>query len=372
MTGNARVAVISTVHDTYDNRIYYKQLAALRQHFDVRYFTPLAQTPDEPWIVPLNKGTGKLARVMTHLSLVRRLPSWRADLYLLHDPELLPLGLALRLFGRRVIWDMHEDTANDIMTKTYLSSPLRWLMSRLYRAIQDLSARTLDGFILAEDSYTEQFPVDVRTCVVHNYPVLQRLQAHCNSAKTPRSLVYIGSISRNRGIFQLLDIVTEIRRHFADVRLRLIGPFTDAVLERDVRQLIATRGLETNVEILGAIRNADALPLVAQSMIGLALLLPEPNFERSLPTKMFEYMGLGLPVAVSNFPLWRDIVVGTDSGVALDPFDTSGASAVLMDILSDDARYEVLAANAARAAENYSWDSEQERFIAFLEERLAA
>jgi len=360
------IAVISTVHDTYDTRIFYKQIGSLRSHFRIVYFSPVSGPTPEDWIVPLHRSRTKLGRLRTQLSLIARLSRIRADLYLLHDPELLPLGMVLRGLGRRVVWDMHEDTYNDIKTKAYLAPISRWIASSIYRIVQFAAYRTLSGFILAEDRYGDYFPGQRKTCVVHNYPLLDRLALHRGAAKQPDTIVYIGSISAHRGIYQLLDILEQLRTRIAGIRLVLIGPFTDHALEKNVRDRIAQSGLSGNVEIHGKIKNVEAYSLVAQCMVGVALLLPEPNFTNSLPTKMFEYMALGLPVVVSNFRLWADIIERHDAGTAVDPMDIDAASAAIHTMLTDVSRYAQLSENAVAAANQFSWETESHSLIAFL------
>jgi glycosyltransferase involved in cell wall biosynthesis len=365
------IAVISTVHDTYDTRIFYKQIPALREQYSVTYLSPLSGIPEEEFIVPLPRSRSKTGRLLTHLSLLRHLLRIRTDLYLLHDPELLPLGILLAAMGRRVVWDMHEDTYNDIKTKGYLSPAMRVVAGQAYRLVQSIAARQLNGFILAEDAYRRSLPPTIKTCVVHNYPLLDRLDQFQGVAKTPDSLVYIGSISRNRGIFQLIDIVIKLKPCLPGIRLLLIGPFTDAQLERDVRSYIRQHSIEASVDIRGPIRNADAYLLVAECMVGLALLLPEPNFTTSLPTKMFEYMALGLPVVVSAFPLWEEIVNTHHVGASVDPTDTDRIAALLLDWLTHPDRYQELSGNARRAARHYSWQSESRTFLNFLSDILS-
>lgn len=352
------IAVISTVHATYDTRIFYKQIDSLRRCYHVIYLSPVSGAPEQDWIVPLYKSSSKLGRLRTHLSLIMRLRSIKADLYLLHDPELLPLGIVMSALGKRIVWDMHEDTYNDILTKSYLAPAMRRQVARAYMFLQSLAYRVLKGFILAEDSYSHYFVGSTKTCVVHNYPLLNRLSEVGEVVKQPASLVYIGSIAVNRGVYQLLETVAKLTTRIPAVRLILIGPFADSALEQKVRILIRERGIENNVEIRGPIKNLEAYPVVAQCMVGMALLLPEPNYTKSLPTKMFEYMALGLPVVVSDFPLWKGIVERDEAGFALDPRDTDAVSEAIHSILTDEKRYSALSRNARKAASRYSWETE--------------
>ena len=366
-----RIAVISTVHETYDTRIFYKQIASLRANYDVVYFSPASGTPEHDWIVPLPKSRSKLGRLRTQLALIGKLRHHRADLYLLHDPELLPLGIVLKCLGKRVVWDMHEDTYNDIKTKTYLNPLTRSVVAFIYRLFQGIAYRLFDGFILAEDGYSDYFAQPARVCVVHNYPLLERLNRYQEVAKGRETIVYIGSISANRGVFQLLDLVARLQRDFPRITLQLIGPFTDERLEASVRRYVRERRIEDNVRIRGPMKNVEAYGELAKCRVGLALLLPEPNFTKSLPTKMFEYMALGLPVVVSNFPLWESIIKNHNVGAAVDPFDTDSACRVVRRLLSDPPFYAALSRNARQTAQRYSWETENVILQSFLATILA-
>jgi hypothetical protein len=44
-----------------------------------------------------------------------------ADIYHLHDPELMPLGLLLKLQRKKVIYDVHENLPKQISIKHWIN-----------------------------------------------------------------------------------------------------------------------------------------------------------------------------------------------------------------------------------------------------------
>jgi glycosyltransferase involved in cell wall biosynthesis len=73
------------------------------------------------------------------------------------------------------------------------------------------------------------------------------------------------------------------------------------------------------VTFYGRLPLEEGLNVIARCHVGLAVLKPIPNYIESYPTKMFEYMALGLPVIVSDFPLYRQIIDKYRCGLCVDP-----------------------------------------------------
>ena len=59
-----------------------------------------------------------------------------ADIYHLHDPELLPYGLKLKKRGKKVIFDRHEVYVEQIREKAYLPRWIRGLIAGVYGMYQ--------------------------------------------------------------------------------------------------------------------------------------------------------------------------------------------------------------------------------------------
>jgi hypothetical protein len=87
--------------------------------------------------------------------------------YHFHDPELIPAGLALRLLGKRVIYDAHEDLPRDILFKNWIPRRLRGPVSRLAAALEWIAGHALSGIVAttlpSPDCFTTAAPPSSRT-----------------------------------------------------------------------------------------------------------------------------------------------------------------------------------------------------------------
>jgi glycosyltransferase involved in cell wall biosynthesis len=93
----------------------------------------------------------------------------------------------------------------------------------------------------------------------------------------------------------------------------------------------------------------------AGASAGLSLLRPLPNYLHSLPTKVIEYLEMGLPVVATDLPGTRE-AVGDLAGMALvPPGDSAAVAAALDHVVGDGAARREAAAQALALREQRVW-----------------
>ena len=113
-SGRTRVRHLTSVHPLGDNRIFYRECKSLAEAgYDVALVVghpptgPVAGVP----VIGVGRPRNRIDRATRIVwKVFRAALKERAQLYHLHDAELLWIGLLLKLVGRRVVYDVHEDT----------------------------------------------------------------------------------------------------------------------------------------------------------------------------------------------------------------------------------------------------------------------
>ncbi|GAB6183586.1 glycosyltransferase family 4 protein [Thermodesulfovibrio hydrogeniphilus] len=368
---NTKVCILTTVHSPFDTRIFHKEAKTLAQAgYDV---TLIAQhekdvVVDGVKIIALPKLRNRLARIfgLTWRAFCLALRQ-RADIYHFHDPELIPVGLLLRLLGKRVIYDVHENVPKQILHKEWIPSPLRWLVAKVAQFVEAVAGKILNAVVAATPQIAKHFPA-AKTVVVQNFPILDELLPPNPMPYTSRPLkvAYVGGITAIRGVREMVQAMALLPNSLS-AKLVLVGTFSPLTLEEVVRRL---PGWE-RVEFLGWQDRSGVAKVLGDVRVGLVVFGPVPNNVEGWPAKLFEYMSTGLPVIASNFPLWKEIVEGNQCGITVDPLDPKAIAQAIEYLLTNPEEAQKMGENGRRAVkEKYNWDLEAAKLLSLYKELL--
>jgi len=285
----------------------------------------------------------------------------KPDIVHFHDPELLPIGVKIAKRGIGVIYDAHEDVPRQTLSRHWIPSIFRVPIAKIFELYENRSVHRISGVVAATPHIEHRFSQQgIRTVNVNNYPLMKEFAFVGNWASRKKRICYIGSISRMRGVLQVVQALTLV----PDVRLTLCGNICESDLDFELR---AEPGW-SQVDYLGTVDRATVQRVTGESIAGLVTLFPALNYLDSLPVKMFEYMAAGLPVIASDFPLWQQIVGGAQCGLLVDPRSPQTIADAIRWILKHPVEAEEMGKRGRMAIEKiYSWDNEGHKLLTFYE-----
>ena len=360
-----RIAHLSSAHPRDDTRIFIKQCRTLAAHgYDVTLVVADGKGPetrDGVRIVDAGRLHGRLNRIFTTTGRVlAEALKLDADIYHLHDPELIPAGLKLKRLGKTVIFDSHEDVARQLLGKPYLGKCSRHALSMLYALFERFACARFDGIIAATPFIRDAFlKINPNTVDVNNFPLLGELDAQVPWASKREEVCYVGGIGAIRGIGELVDAGAALQ---SAARINLAGQFSEPLTEAAVK---AAPGW-ARINPVGVLNRAGVRALLMRSVAGVVTFHPLPNHLDALPTKMFEYMSAGVAVIASDFPLWREIVEGNQCGVCVDPYDSVALAGAIDHLVSCPDVARRMGENGRKAVlEKYNWKVEASKLTNF-------
>jgi glycosyltransferase involved in cell wall biosynthesis len=352
-----RIVHLSSVHRDDDVRIFLKECRTLAQEgFEVEYVVPTDRggPRDGVTIIPVKCRRGRMARLFkVTLDIFIASRRRRASIYHLHDPELIPVGLLLRLLGKRVIYDVHEDVPRDILGKHWIPRWARPCAAFVAACAEWFAARALSGIIAATPAIADRFPKR-RTSLIRNLPLQSEFAAPREKCDAARPVaVYVGLISVARGAGSMVRAINAVRD--SSIRLTLVGEMDPPSLLEELKQLPGW----DRVSYLGWKDRGSVVNLLATASVGLVLLHPTACFVTSQPIKLFEYMAGGIPIIASDFPLWRQLVVETGCGLCVPPEDADAVAEAIEWILGHPADAEEMGRRGqALVRDEMNWERE--------------
>ncbi|WP_426177884.1 glycosyltransferase [Massilia sp. TWR1-2-2] len=166
----------------------------------------------------------------------------------------------------------------------------------------------------------------------------------------------LGRIGQARQSDFLLDVVELLRAGLPDLLLVIAGDAASADEMAWMRRQVAARALGEHVLLTGWLPQHAALGYAVRAEVGLSPIPRGALFDVSSPTKLVEYLALGIACVANDIPDQQLVI--EQSGAALSaPMQAAPFSAAVRALLDDPAlRARLAARGPAWVAANRSYD----------------
>ncbi|MEE9163106.1 MAG: glycosyltransferase family 4 protein [Candidatus Neomarinimicrobiota bacterium] len=353
-------------HRPDDDRIYYKEIVTLLGAGHEVTLVTRNQAPFNPGEqgfrhVDIASGRfGKFGRGLLDLAA-----SWRPQIVMIHEFELLPSGARIRKrWGTPLVYDVHEP--NPQLWDLASTKP-RWATRLVNGALDRFERRylrqvdhVLSTSPFISPRYSER---GLPTTLVPNFP---RLPAPAPAGEREPLVVYQGQVSFQRGLPQLIQAFASVLREHPTARLELIGPPDMPGTAAKLRAILEERGLQQNAALRDRIPHPAVLERLMQATVGVVPFIDHPLFRAAVPIKLFEYMLCGCAVVASDLPVIRHFA--HDAALLVPPGDVAALTQAISSLLGDAERRESLAARGRKLVDTTcNWQQVEPTLLATLD-----
>lgn len=357
-----KVCHITSAHPPEDVRIFKKECTSLANYgYDV-YLVQQGGSYEKDGVHIVGFGEkfgGRIKRMTKYAHKAYNIAlNIDADLYHIHDPELLPYAKKLKLLGKKVIFDSHENVIESIKEKEWIPSLIRSTVYETLKLYQDYIFKYLDAVIVVTPNALKYLGVNrPETEIITNYPIYQEPKIMPDFHK--RVLVFAGGVSEQWSHKNIINSISKIK----DCQYNLCGKATPKYLS----ELVQLQSWK-NVNYFGSIPHEKVGEFLGNSYIGLALLKPSNNTDWQQGTlgntKIFEEMMAGLPVICTNFELWKQFEDKYKCAICINPDSEKELIRAIEYLFNNPKVAQKMGKNGRMAVKNYfSWDGEEKKLF---------
>lgn len=287
-------------------------------------------------------------------------------------PDFLVFAAVLpKLGGARLILDLH-DLMPEFYSARFQAETSSWALS-LVRWQERLSCRFADQVITVTEAWRQALlrrgVAPEKVTVVMNVADSRSFSRE-TVVKLPKredsrlSLIYHGVWTYRYGLDVAVRAVSIVRDQIPGIHLTLHGGGDQrGALVHLVKEL----GLEQQVAFSMRFMPSNELPrFIRTADIGVVPYRRDPFTNGILPTKLMEYVALGLPVIASRTSA---IMAYFDETMVeyCEPGDPEDLARCILEMHANRDRWVELVANSDRFNEEYSWPSVSAKYVALVE-----
>lgn len=375
MSKTAKILLASVLKPVNETRMYEKFAKSLLKLNDVEIhiagFSPAKNSIPENRIffhTLFSASRLHISRFSAQIKLLKLLLKVKPQLVIITTHEILLVSILHKIiFGTVLIYDVQENYYRNIRFTPTFPPFIRNIIASGVRLLEIMTRPFIDLYFLAERNYESEFSFTrYKSYVLENKfknealtPVI-RQDLKLNPKNSLRFL-YSGTIAEVYGIFKAIDLVKKLHKINSNITLTIIGYSPKKETFNRVKQEIKDSPF---ISLIGGdlpVGHSEILNEIQNSDIGILSYLSNKSTENCIPTKLYEYLSLYLPMIIPPNPTWTSITDSYNASITYD-FNKSKPEDLLKQ-LSQQFFY-------TSKPENTTWDSEEIKFLQVIKHKL--
>lgn len=351
-----KICILTSSHQIYDNRIYYKEIMSLKKKYKEIY---IVAPGDKDFITPegiivkcfkKRKSWHDRFRPMRDLAQIGL--SIKADVYHAHEPDSFQVATKIKkALGCKIIYDSHEYHPEAFAEHfKYFKGLFRALIFQYEKYL----AKKADYIITVNELLISKFAkYNKNTALIPNYPVINGEKGNKEYCEKPM-FIYVGGIREDRGILKILQAIELIKN---DCSFIFVGRVEDSVFYENTLAYIKERLSFADITFTGNIPHVEVFNYLKKADAGFVLLQPTNwRYMNAEPIKLFEYMISETVVIGSDFPIMRNIIGSSNCGYTIPPDDITEIAKVIDNICMHREEAKIIAGNGLKNVKSkYNW-----------------
>lgn len=260
-----------------------------------------------------------LARLFAGFRFLSLLFKLSPHICIVTTAELLPAAITYKLLkGGRLLYDVQENYYRNIIYSPHYAWGIRQIAGALVRITEHLTRWGIDHYILAEKCYSHELGFVPRnhTIVENKY---QPIKPDNNpNPKARFNLIYSGTIALHYGIFQAIELFTNLYQLENRYRLTIVGHCAHSKTRARLRRVLAATPGITVIGLDHLVPHPQVIDQIQAADFGIIAYHPNPATAHCLPTRIYEYLGNKLPMVLPNNPQWVGLCQQFQGGISIN------------------------------------------------------
>ncbi|TRX50678.1 glycosyltransferase family 4 protein [Fulvivirga sp. M361] len=269
-------------------------------------------------------------RLLAPITCFKKYLQVNPQLIIINTHELLIVTVAYKIiFGSKIVYDVQENYYRNILFGSNFPGIIRPLLAGYVRLKEWMTRPWIDHYLLAERAYQEEFHFTrgKYTVIENKYKPATRISAPVRSPKK-MTLLFSGTLSETTGVFEAIRLSKKLYQLDDTIRLIIIGFCAHTGTRRKLKMEVQGHPF---IELIGGdymVPHNEIVDYIQRSNFGIISYPKNKSTVNAIPTKLYEYLALQLPILLQHHRGWESICASYKACLAMN-FDTVNERVIL-------------------------------------------